>query len=494
MALVESNLGHRLQINGIDLEAVLTRSYQKTPILDNRGRYLYTHFSLEVGCIYNPALTTYERKPPGSFRYSTGKIAPETEEAIRQHLELPQRKIIYRIGDVDLINTPAVGNPARYIDANNGPICKVARVTKVHGSKTFQVDVQVETWISEVGLQNSTQTNPCLISNNWEMAETLDSADHYRVVRTIRGRALFRTDRLYELGKVPDDFRSSLLHPIPQGFRRDTVEITATEEGNELLYVVTDREVKLSIKAAGVVNIRGTHSVEAKSVDFLTMGGNAIGAAADIAMGEDSRQRAEERRRQQTNPGRPPSRVGQAVQAGRSVVGFLNSSFPGIVHQIQVEVFGTTTTNHRTLSYVAHRVLAQQLNGATQAAYGFLVTETRDLMDNYVAVSCMALEGAIARAARILATGGTGTKIPNTTLVFPTTEGVTDNIKDASGDIAVRDAVSQTGTGQGPNSPPGNGQCRGAYLAALAAQVLSDPSQVLTVPTQPRNRIASNPQ
>lgn len=480
--------GHLVRYNEIELDVSVTHAFDYEPVFDGPN-YLWTRVFLHVGALINAEATSYDENRPGSPIQVSGMSPAETTEEIHWHLTQPQKNLAYQIGGTFLLNTPGVQNAGglgqKYIDCNNGPKPIHCHVTKTHGFRTFQVDFQIETFINQSFLYraNDDHVAPTILSNRWTMSEHLDVNDHYRCIRTTHGRLICRSDNLWESNRVPDDFRAVMLIPVSRSFRRDSIHITASEDGNALDWTVVDSERALSVKAAGVTDIKGGHSVVAKLMSLETFAGGVVrnvGQVVNAVRGGST-----------GGNGQPDFNPGViAFRTARNMVGpavqFATLNFPGVAHDVNVQVWGNTDTSKRALSSVAHRVLGQQLGFLGRALYSFETREYRSLDQPYVEVSAVAIGGVI-QGTRYAAANVQGVIVPNTSTEFP----VGDVIRDASGDILVPEAFDSNSPGQGP---PNHRRTRGNFTAAIAAQVLQDATEFQPQPPIPRNAIQETPQ
>jgi hypothetical protein len=219
--------------NGITMQLVRTLRFEQEAVYDeDQTTYLWTRFLLEADCIYNPAATSYSVTNPPT---ATPVDAPVTDVAIRHYLKVPRKQLVFTVGPYTLLSSPL----ASYVtDAHNGPMPRDVIVRTIHGSKTFAVRFLIETSLLECPATPG--EGPALVSHRWTESHAVDQ--DYFTVRTMRGRAKFRSDLLLNTNIAPDDFRSTLVAPIPLGFKRENISVTATSDGTELLYEVVDRE------------------------------------------------------------------------------------------------------------------------------------------------------------------------------------------------------------------------------------------------------------
>lgn len=241
--------------------------------------YLYTRHTLQLSCVFNPAVMAYlpsaqgvlvgGRPPDPQATFGVGPAV--TDAALRTWLLEPRRALYWVMGATNypqsslpvlLFQSPNVDGAQ--VDANNGPTPLFCNVNRRVGSKTFLVNVMYQTDVNEINSYN-TSLPPAILSNRWSMSQSLN--EQFFAVRTIHGQVVFRTDVLQALGALPDDFREWFFFPVPGGFKRTGINVSQNADGTAISYTIIDTEQEISVLSAaqtlfGVVKIEGVHSVE----------------------------------------------------------------------------------------------------------------------------------------------------------------------------------------------------------------------------------------
>lgn len=472
-------------------EPVKTEEYTCRHVFDAANNYQFTEVTITVSFVFNPKSTSYAAPvafaPPVPVE---GKLPAETEAAVRHALAQPRQTLIYSNGANTIIRSPAVGAT---VDANNGPVPTVHSVRAVHGIKTFEVRMSVKTYLNESHLYVNTPS--VITSHTWRPQHTVD-ADFF-CTRVIRGRVACRSDRLAALNASVDDFRRFVFHPVPTNFKRETIDIVASEDGTSAEYTIIDRELPINIVAPqGVTRIeaswsQGSHGIGPEEYAWremlaeegiLTsspayMGNAALGAsAAGHGMARSGwAQNAFQ------NDGVSTGAVHTAASLASMAVGAklryeVNriTNAPRHVHDIAVRVWGDRTASRQMLQNVAVGIAQSRLAFLVDkkfATLGFRVTH--DLMGRFVAYSCSLVSGP---SNDVVATG------PNLgSLPFP-------------GFPADDSMPNFTSANDAANpAPTGDGKSRGSYLGALLAAALQAPNATPSTPADPRQAQVLNP-
>ncbi len=177
----------------------------------------------------------------------TPNAAPLTDAAIRHRLQTPRGRlyIFSGTGDEDdgnlLLRSPAEDDDV--CDARNGPIPRLYGIQAAMGEDgTFMVEFQIETYICET--EENRGLGSALLSNRFSMKHSV--SDEFFLDIMVEGVAHFRTDKLYEApsGLSPDDFRLSLVPPVPFGMVRGNIIVEGLPDGTGIRYSFMDRQVK----------------------------------------------------------------------------------------------------------------------------------------------------------------------------------------------------------------------------------------------------------
>ena len=287
----------------IDIQETLLFEQKAVYTRDN-SQYLYTHFHIRVKGVVNPSLPTTPGRTiagavaPGPLP-TVALAIPNTDAAgnvvtrptispaiavnqIRAELQVPRKPLIFALGDlnanVNLPPGPGVLRPPGPVvqlrsprmkpgtnqfydvDSKNGPMpIGVPDILQINGDRSMIVVFEVETWLNE-----ATRTTPgggpsgsggqlCL-AHRWEETQEID--EDFYTTRTVNGVAIFDASVLASMtaglsgvgiragntSAVPDDFRSTFFHPIPLGYQRKGIQVTATEDGLSIVYSFIDEQ------------------------------------------------------------------------------------------------------------------------------------------------------------------------------------------------------------------------------------------------------------
>ncbi len=338
--------------------------------------------------------------PPAQAR---GSMASTTDRAIRHYLMQPRKRLVYAIGPSPLLVSPGLNadGTAAQRDVYNGPMPLACDVVCVSGTKSFQVDYAIETYVNEALLYRN--PNSVILSHRWKRSEDIDQ-DMYSTITT-EGAAVFRTDRLAFLGRSADDFRIALFHPVAPGFARRAWRIEVTEDGSQLRYVLMDKKMHLRVAAPGVTRIEAFATAEIVGTKPMAQIAAAMGG------------------------------LSKGVNVG-SAMSMIGSFIPMLNIQITVRVWGNDRTERKQLEAVAIKFIQTRLgrmmvdlkgdeigDAATRRALaGSTMSVTHDLNGTFVEVVLECATSGPNQA--IVAFQGDGplaadVKFPDSGLLFP---------------------------------------------------------------------------
>lgn len=144
-------------------------------------------------------------------------------------------------------------------DMEDGPTPKVTECKFDQGHGSILLGFNVETTIPLCTAASA----PLLVANRWEMEAELDNDRYAR--HTITGRAVFRKDLLTARGLTPGMLTSWFAHPIPMGFRRETVALRYDPKGHAVDYSYIDTEQAVNqpgVQAYGAARVEVAHQKE----------------------------------------------------------------------------------------------------------------------------------------------------------------------------------------------------------------------------------------
>ncbi len=181
---------------------------------------------------------------PSASAQTFGSVLDE----VRRKLLVDRLPLVIEMGGTTVFAVvPSAGNEAvEYRDVDNGP--KPKSVDVVHVTSAANPILRVR-WTVEVCVVNCpsgsvegapppAKVSPVL-SNRWRVSEELDR-DFY-TTRTISGK--LRLSQAIAEMPIKDDFRGLVIPGLEDGFRREAIEFTVTENGLEADYRVTDKQV-----------------------------------------------------------------------------------------------------------------------------------------------------------------------------------------------------------------------------------------------------------
>jgi hypothetical protein len=445
-------------------------------------QYLWTRHTIRVSGIYNPKATSYIDQGNGTPIAGDGRNATTTDTAIRHALAQPRKALSISVGSQVLLASPRAGETT---DAHNGPTPKVHAIVESIGIKTFLVDWQIEVCINET----PSGTIPIVVSSRWTMEDHI-ALPHYLTTRVIQGWATLRSDKMLAAGRVPDDFRSALMHPVGTNMQRESIDVAVDDEGTGIEYTLVDQEQMLNIelraRLLGVTKIEAFHTAEVGkpgAEEVITgFGGAAMRFGGQLV--------------QANMVGIDPITYGIAMGAA-VVTGALDWSItaanliPRKTHTIVARIWGHRLARRQDLEDVGIRLCFQRLllTGVDESMGTVWLQITHDLMGKWVEVQVRIKQGLDALAA------GPGFNITRTDPVTALTiNAILAGLGPVQRDIMPQgEEIRQIATAANqPNPTPqntGNLTGRGSFVGKLVAQVLIDANQLQTNPPTPTTGI-----
>lgn len=310
----------------IELEIVKTLRCSFVPVLDG-PTLLYHQLEYECIAIVNPRATSYQQKDGEEIRRISDNLPATTYPVIEARLLEPRRQFLMVVGDTVMIAVPA---PGFACDAASGPFPTKCEILNIIGNKTFTVRWGIKANINVCNRRVGSDETAAILSHRWKQERDIDQDGFSTLIR--RGHAVFDVGRLIKLGKLPDDFWLFLPGLVETGFRRDNIQVVATEDGRELEYCTVDRETPLSQKIRGISRIEATH----------TAINTTLGTVSGVEKGA------------QTGGSVFPV-IGHIVGGA---IGFFTGNVPGLEHQITVRIWGTRDSLKRNMELEARRMIA----------------------------------------------------------------------------------------------------------------------------------------
>lgn len=467
-------MANRIPPDSIVLGAATVLNYDRQPVHAGPD-YIYTTHTLRVRGLFNPLLTSSTQANPLQAPVARrGFRAPETDVALRHYLAQPRRQLNLAVGPHTLLQSP---RPGFTVDAANGPFVSVNSVAQISGTKTFVVDLTVQTHVAEQYLFAAEPS--VMLAHRWQMSH--DTDQDFFSTRIIQGYAVFNTERLVQLGASADDFRAYLFHPIPNGFQRVSVRPVLHDGNDRVSYTITDRERSHSLgakaRAANVTRIECTASSSISKKDVFAQ---SIGVGAESAriLRRALAEGAQAGGMAAGATGLPQGAA--AAAAGVEILWAMAKNIPVETQAIVCRVWGNRNATRAGLRGVAQAIVENRIanlpfmTGATVAGYN------DDVMGKYVECHVQVTAPPIKQAVQDLAVGGDFVRP-----LFPAAPGrMPADTEDIAGYI---------GTGLQPQpSPPSTGPwgavaadagARGTYVESLVSAALLAPNATPARPT-----------
>ncbi len=267
--------------NNVKLKIGRVNAFQQKAVYTEDGAdYLYTHFYINVQCVFNPFATTSVTGTVNDIGklFYIGRDDPQTAlMQLRHRLEEPRRTLEIRNGGFLMLKSPPeiaevdtggniIGTHSVGIDAKVGPHPINLSIVEIHGAKTIVCNYEIETWLNECDTFDG-----AVLANRWQMTEELD--ERFLSVRTVSGTAYFRQDVMAATNTTPDDYRNALVVPTPDtGFKRTSIRISVDENNCAVRYEAVDEEQVMNIiPGKGIVAIKGYQTYETDWQNIIPM-------------------------------------------------------------------------------------------------------------------------------------------------------------------------------------------------------------------------------
>ncbi len=245
----------RLVVGDYDfgIATIRTQEYNLEPVMDPTGKDLEcVKITLSVLAIVNAVAFATHKKVEGSVGLAgAGDKLPDTMWNVRDYLMTPRRRIFFEVDGVVVLATPLRYNDGTRLtcDVKGGPFPQAARWTDNVGDKTMLLYFSVVTY--------QCYDERFMLSNRWRQTCSI-GLDGY-TTRTTTGRLCVRKDYCDLEGFMADDFRNLVVPKPPPQCRRVGIEVSQNEDGTEITYTATDREVTYGLgDFAQVLRIEGT--------------------------------------------------------------------------------------------------------------------------------------------------------------------------------------------------------------------------------------------
>jgi hypothetical protein len=238
----------------VTIGRVNTTAFDQEPIFDESGvNLLYWRFTVRcVGFLQNNNSGSgcglfavqdagSNLANPSSTTASTIHIAARSKLAPRQAFSMEiDNQVVLSASAMPTSGT--LGNLTSR-DVNDGPKCTQFRVMQITGNNVFKVEATFEICKVECDVAGAAGGNTTgVLSNRWSAQDSIDT--NMRTVRTYTG-----TVRTAGGFLNPHQFRGIVVPPLQPYLRRDQMQFTATADGKNLQYTITDVEVAVGAPA-----------------------------------------------------------------------------------------------------------------------------------------------------------------------------------------------------------------------------------------------------
>lgn len=201
----------------ITLALVKTNGVSQVPIYTDDGAdYLYTKYTVDVQCLFDPAVM------------SGGGTVVQLMRNARQSLLAPRKYFFMSIGGETFLDCTAPDEAA-------GPYPKMCEVQRINGSRSFVVHYVIEFHKRECVGAGDTP----IISNRYETTQSYD--ENFFCTRETRGKLVVSGTKGTP-GDL-DQFRHLVMPKLPSTWKRDRCHFVVSSDGLTLAYSITDREI-----------------------------------------------------------------------------------------------------------------------------------------------------------------------------------------------------------------------------------------------------------
>ncbi len=267
----------RMFYNGVELKVISTLPGTKRESVYNRDRtqYLYTHWTLDFICLYNPGATSLLDGRGGvdaalAARFTGAPLIPttsalatallregtaaRTDTAFRDLLRQDRGKLAVFSESGQLLLESPLPLPAKTFatlatatgvvttddsyeaDATGGPHVLRCDIIEVVGVRSFVVRWTVETDLAE----STGDPAKVVLSHRW--TSRADVSQDQMATRVIRGELVFRRDELLRRSLLADQFRRVFGWEVPQHFIRTGINVMEHSDGVTVEYEIVDTE------------------------------------------------------------------------------------------------------------------------------------------------------------------------------------------------------------------------------------------------------------
>lgn len=183
------------------------------------------------------------------------------------------------VGSTSVPPSPSVGNiNLSDLDLHNGPWCTDFKITQVAGDELYSVEATFEICQLECDVNGNVPGNDYgILSNRWTWHDSLDA--NLRTKRVYAGHL-----KLASASINANQLRTLVLPPLAQMFRRESIDVDASEDGLTMNWTVTDVEVSMSCPwPARTWDVTHTQGGAAQTqISFMGLNSVEVNLTADV--------------------------------------------------------------------------------------------------------------------------------------------------------------------------------------------------------------------
>lgn len=218
--------------SGTDLKSLRTVVHVNGYLIGHTGDKLHSP-TYSGGAAGQHKGVRYQLPPREEFTVTTGCTTTSPASGVT---------LFYARAFPDTVTIPSNlgSNGLTGYDVSDGPRCLGFYVTHVYSNEVFRVEAIFEIHKVECDANGAATGNRNgVLSHRWSSNDQLDT--NLRTVRTYTGTLELATATF-----SPHWFRSLVVPPLGDGFRRDSMRFVASEDGKRLQYAITDTEIAIS--------------------------------------------------------------------------------------------------------------------------------------------------------------------------------------------------------------------------------------------------------
>lgn len=243
--------------NNIELSLIKTNSIDRqTRMSDDRTEYMWTTFTIDITCIYNPGATSYP---------TPGILPMETDDLTRSLLMQPRQPLFFSEGGIPILDIPSNLASGGAIDCENGPIPIACNITRIASARLFFVRYVIKASIIECP---SGTIVSAVASSRYSRTESLDG--QYRATMTTAGKAMFRSNVLVAINENADAFRGYIIPDPLLGYKRMLIKVGIDSSGIEMEWMTVDVEQFVDLGDGTLPNTAGSFGITEMDLEYST--------------------------------------------------------------------------------------------------------------------------------------------------------------------------------------------------------------------------------